>query len=104
MALFFSDDVDPRSRDAASHIEIVLSVEEQKKFVEAKTGEPCFRMWMSKAEFDRAERFDDWTHYDLCDGRIAIWRKESDLANLQKGGEIGLWRAIMERRLADDVI
>lgn len=102
MALEFHDDVAPGSRDPST-IELHLSVDEQRKLVEAVQKEPCFRMWVTREEFARGS-FADWTHYELSDGRIAIWRKSSDLTKLQEGGEVTLWRAIKERTISDDVI
>jgi hypothetical protein len=101
MSLEFHDDVDPSNREQT--IVLHFTVPEQRKMVEAEAGEPCFRMWVSRQEFERGS-FADWTHYELSDGRIAIWRRESDLDKLQAGGEINMWRAITERRITDDVI
>lgn len=83
-------------------IEIRLTVAEQRALVEAQTGEPCFRMWLTRQEYERGS-FSDWPEFELSDGRIAIWRKESDLDTLQTTNAM-VWRAIMERRIDDDVI
>lgn len=83
----------------AIQIELKLTVAEQRAWVEADCGVPCFRMWLSKAEYVKAGEFADWTAWILSDGRIAVWRKWSDLDNTSPE----VWVAIMERMLDDSV-
>lgn len=85
-------------------MEIPLTVSEQRAIIEAQLCEPVFRMWMSPEEFDRVrESTIDWIYKPLSDGRIAIWRRRSDLdAILTKNTQ--LWSAICQRILEDDVI
>lgn len=103
----FSDDVDPKQRAALAPsgemtIEIPLTTGEQRAIVEAETGEPCFRMWMSRDEADRVN-FVEWVTHDLSDGRVAIWRKCSELSALMKK-DIALFNSISSRIIDDDVI
>lgn len=95
-------DVDPSQRDIT--IEIHLTVAEQRRLVEAEAKEPCFRMWLSRGEFVTSS-FADWTAYTLRDGRVAIWRKQSEADRLLAGDgdQKALWHAIMERKIDDTV-
>jgi hypothetical protein len=62
-------------------VEIRLSVPEQRRIIEANTGEPCFRMWMTTEEFAGLET-KDWTASVIDNGHVAVWRKRSDVAKL----------------------
>jgi hypothetical protein len=75
------------------------SVDAQRRKAEEQAGEPCFRMWMTRAEFDAAS-FADWNCYEMSDGRLAIWRKYSDLRTLRKQA-YHVYNAVIERRLSD---
>lgn len=104
------DDVDPPSRgdvlppavEPEAVVEVVLTVAEQRAMVEAEAGGPCFRIWLTQSEFARSD-FCDWTCYTLSDGRVAIWRRESDMETLQAQNVL-VYRAIMSRRIDDNVI
>lgn len=78
------------------------SVAEQKRKAEEQAGGPCFRMWLTRAEFDAAN-FADWHCYELVDGRLAIWRQYADLRRLRntRGAE-RVYEQILERRIDDD--
>jgi hypothetical protein len=84
-------------------ITIGLTVQNQRAIIEHQVGEPCFRMWMSTHEWDRVKPVPDWTAYELSDGRIAVWRKSSELDAIMTQ-DMRLWSAICERILQDDVI
>lgn len=84
----------------AIQIELKLTVAEQRAWVEKDCGEPCFRMWLSKAEYVKAGEFADWTAWILSDGRIAVWRKKSDL---YKAPSV-IQAAIMRRIISDDSV
>lgn len=90
-----------------TQIEITLTIAEQRKIAEASTGEPCFRVWMTRAEGDLVKGWTDWTFHDLSDGRVAAWRKVSDLTRLERSGrgeDRRLAAEIRSRRIEDGVI
>lgn len=87
----------------AAHVEMHLTVAEQRRMVEVGAKEPCFRMWLTEAE-KNGPGCKDWTTYPLSDGRWAAWRKNSDLDKLLEQGEMKLWRIICERCIEDDVV
>lgn len=74
----------------------------QRKLMESRAGGPVFRIWITKEEFIRAN-FADWICYELSDGRLALWRKYEDAKKL-RGMDLPVYNALMERRLADDVV
>jgi hypothetical protein len=76
-------------------------VETQRKLMASRAGEPVFRMWITKEEF-RAGSFSDWICYELSDGRLALWRKFSDLRATREQSKM-LYDAIVARRLDDAI-
>jgi len=83
-------------------IEIHLTVDEQRRIVQAEAGEPCFRIWLSREEHDLAS-FADFTSHPLGDGRVAVWRRQSDLDKLLTSGRMDLWRELCSRKIDDSV-
>lgn len=84
-------------------ITLTLTVDDQRKILEHQFNEPVFRMWMSPEEWERVKPVPDWTAYTLSDGRIAIWRKRSELDAIMTK-DARLWSAICQRIIEDDVI
>lgn len=84
-------------------ITLTLTVDDQRKILEHQFNEPVFRMWMSPEEWERVKPVPDWTAYTLSDGRIAIWRKRSELDAIMIK-DTRLWSAICQRIIEDDVI
>lgn len=82
---------------------IQLTVPEHRAVIEAQVGEPVFRMWMAAAEWERIKDTVDWTAVPLSDGRIAVWRKRSDLDDILTKNT-RLWSSICERIIEDDVV
>lgn len=85
-------------------ITISLTVAEMRKVAEHHAGEPCFRMRLTKAEYEIASRTQpDFTYGALSDGSFAVWRRNSDLLKLKTNGEVSLARFIESRIINDDV-
>lgn len=100
--------VDGRYNTASSWLQevefkIQLTVPEHRAIIEAQVGEPVFRMWMAAAEWERVKDTVDWTAVPLSDGRIAVWRKRSDLDDILTKNT-RLWSSICERIIEDDVV
>lgn len=91
---------DEQERDG---IVIQLTVADQRKIIEHQQCEPCFRMWLSPDEWERVKPVPDWTAYTLSDGRIAVWRKRSEL-DAVLSSDTRLWSSICQRILEDDAI
>lgn len=89
-------------------IVIELSIDEQRKIVEHTAGEPCFRMWLTRAEYEVSKRLTpDYTYAALKDGRFSVWRRRSDLTKLLQSGDTSdapVARLITSRILSDDVV
>lgn len=83
-------------------IQFPLTIAEQRAIVEAEACEPCFRMWLSKDEAERVD-FVEWVQHDLSDGRVAVWRKCSELSAIMKK-DLSLFNSISSRIIEDDVI
>lgn len=96
---------DKDGKQTHHNVKMELSVEEQRKLVERELGAPCFRMWMTEAEKTKVLfAIQDWTCYQLRDGRWAVWRKEADLEVLKAHGEMTVYANIQARRLTDEVL
>lgn len=85
-------------------IDFALTVAMQRAILEHQFAEPVFRMWLSpEEEWDRVKPVPDWTASKLSDGRIAIWRKRSELDVIMTKNT-RLWASICERIIEDDIV
>lgn len=88
-------------------ITIELTPADIRGIVEKHVGEPCFRMIITGPEYAvlSLQNPPDWTFHHLQDGRVAMWRKYSDLAKLKRGrlANPALYEDIKARMIEDHV-
>lgn len=92
---------------AGVHIDLKLTVAEQRRVVEAEVKQPCVRMWLTKGEHEHTyAHAPDFTHGQLEDGRFYCWRRKADLDELARStspADVALFKALTGRILRDDV-